>query len=194
MTRGTGTCKGYGYATFGDEAAAARAVASLRAVGGRRVGVHLSRRPFRAVLPAAQQAGVTTAAAAAGEGVGAAIANGGAEEAPGAGGSDGAGDGAGQCGAAGDGGGAGGGGCGGGGGGRLHLADDPDSTINTLLHAVRNHPDKMAAVAAALQVGLWWCCWWGRGWDDGSGAGLWQGKAGLATACMGNSAWRRAGC
>lgn len=119
-------------------------MASLRAVGGRRVGVHLSRRPFRAVLPAAQEAGAATAAASAD--AGAATANGGAVEGSGAGGSE-AGGPAGQ----GDdaGGGSGAGGC----GGVLHLAADPDSTINTLLHAVRNHPDKMAAVAAALQVG-----------------------------------------
>ncbi|EFJ42790.1 hypothetical protein VOLCADRAFT_96996 [Volvox carteri f. nagariensis] len=60
MTRGTSICKGYGFATFADEAAAQRA-ASAAAGGarlcGQRVGLHASKRPFRAVLATAQAAG-----------------------------------------------------------------------------------------------------------------------------------------
>lgn len=75
MTRGTSICKGYGFATFADKAAAQRALAAAGAtldnpsaasdgggavmLCGRRVGLHASRRPFRSALSAAQVAGGT---------------------------------------------------------------------------------------------------------------------------------------
>ncbi|GIL48027.1 hypothetical protein Vafri_4728 [Volvox africanus] len=91
-------CKGYGFATFADEAAAQRAV-SAAADGaqlcGRRVGLHASRRPFRAVLAAAQAAGAQLP---------------------------------------------------------LHLSPEAGASINGLLEVLREHPDRRAAVAAALRV------------------------------------------
>lgn len=71
MTRGSSICKGYGFATFSDELAAQRLLAGAAvppqtmnrgalSIGvlqcGRRVGLHASRRPFRAVLSVAQEA------------------------------------------------------------------------------------------------------------------------------------------
>ncbi|GLI69556.1 hypothetical protein VaNZ11_014105 [Volvox africanus] len=98
LTRGMSICKGYGFATFADEAAAQRAV-SAAADGvqlcGRRVGLHASRRPFRAVLAAAQAA---------------------AAQLP------------------------------------LHLSPEAGASINGLLEILREHPDRRAAVAAALRV------------------------------------------
>ncbi|GLC37042.1 hypothetical protein PLESTB_001397800 [Pleodorina starrii] len=98
LTRGTSVCKGYGFATFADEASAQRAVSAAAAgarLCNRRVGLHTSRRPFRAVLTGAQAAGAAPP---------------------------------------------------------LHLAPDPAASINALLLELRGHPDRRAAVAAALQV------------------------------------------
>ncbi|KXZ43462.1 hypothetical protein GPECTOR_89g482 [Gonium pectorale] len=112
MTRGTSICKGYGFVTFAEEAAAQRAIGAATPsappadavdaaswwpvrIGGRPVGLHASRRPFRAVLPDAQAAGAARP---------------------------------------------------------LQPHSDPGASINALLAALRAHPDKRAAVAAALQV------------------------------------------
>ncbi len=105
LARGTSFCKGYGFATFADEAAAQRAIAAAAAgerLCSRRVGLHASRRPFRAVLSAAQVGGAQSP---------------------------------------------------------LQLSAEQGASINALLGALRAHPDRRAAVAAALQVGRggWGC-------------------------------------